>query len=225
MKPEFKLDIRETPTGDLMIKELRTGQSIPFDSSVSITILTKKTTTSEEIVKAFVHDHRTSDVINRFPIKTDGRYVVLHAVVPTVLPESEEYSRIIIYRDGNLYEAVGGHLEQVDVNILNENLEDSNLQVVKKDTFVLFNLWQCYLNYCKRLFEGECSKDSKCVDCNDEMTENRNLLWIFLNAIQYYMKLGEPAKAQELLENISGGCSTLCSNEMFSKDYNCGCGK
>lgn len=234
MVPKFQLDMQETFNGDIMVKELPDYSNvIPFDECVSITVLIKETTMSRQIEKAFIHDHRITDVMNRFFIKTDGRYIILHAVVPTkgwLDKQSEEdlkkFKTIIIYNNGELFLNSNGQLIQVELDILeDESLEESSIQVMKKDVFVLFNLWQCYLNYCKKLFEGECSKDTKCTDCKDELTENRNLLWIFLNAIQYYMKLGEPAKAQELLENISAGCNTLCSNEMFSKEYNCGCGK
>lgn len=224
MVPNFKLDIQETPRGDLMIKELRDPDMvIPFDSSVSITIVKRVTSIEETVVKAFVHDHRNEDVINKFHIKFDGRYVVTHAVVPTTL--SGDYPTQIVYQDGKLQKAVGGSLSPVDIDIFDTDLSDSNVQVMKKEAFVLYNLWQCYLNYCKKLFENECSKDTQCDDCNDELTANRNLLWIFLNTIQYLMQLGHPERAQDLLESITGGCNTLCSNEMFSKQYNCGCGK
>lgn len=232
MKKEFRLDIRETFNGDLMIKELRNPDfSLPLSDCVSVTTVIKKTTASEDFVKGFVHEHQNSDVINRFKIKYDGRYVVTHAVIPTekwVLENQEsiaQYSPILFFKDGNIYRY--GEAEPIDPMTLDEeSLASSNVQIEQKDVFVLFNLWQCYLNYCKKLFEGECSQDSNCDNgCDDELTKNRNLLWIFLNAIQYCMKLGMPDKAQELLENISGGCNTLCSNEMFSKDYNCGCGK
>lgn len=223
MKPEFRLDIRETPTGDLMIKELRDIDcSIPFEDSVSVTIVKRKTTTSEEVVKAFVHNHSVTDVINRFPIKYDGRYIIIHAIIPT--KSTGNFARTFLYSDGKLVEAVGGKQVEVGFEIFDIDLEDTNIQVMKKEAFVLYNLWQCYLNYCKRQFEQECSQNSHCNDCNNEFTEYRNLVWIFLNTIQYLMKLGRPEKAQELLEAITG-CNSFCSNEMFSKLYDCGCGK
>lgn len=232
MKAQFKLDIRETFDGNLMIKELRNPDcTIPHEDSVSITILKRKTSTEEEIIKAFIHDHSVTDIINKFIIVKDGRYVVTHAIVPTEQwlekqTNLTQYNRILIYTENGLSEYSNGRYTEVDPTELeDESLVSSNVQTVCKDIFVLFNLWQCYLNYCKKLFEGECSKNSKCDDsCDDELTQNRNLIWLFLNAIQYLVKLGRIEEAQELLEEISGGCNVLCSNEMFSKEYDCNCG-
>lgn len=234
MKAQFKLDIRETFDGNLMVKELRDpDMSLPFDECISITILTKKTSVEETIVKAFIHSHEVTDVINKFKISSDGRYIVTHAIVPTAgwlnkqiaLGKITDFSNLYVYSGSGLAQYLNGQYFPADLNTLDNLPEDSTVQVIKKETFVLYDLWQCYLNYCKKLFESECSQTSSCDNgCDDELTKNRNLIWVFLNTIQYLMKLGRPDEAQKLLEEISGGCNTLCSNEMFSKNYDCGCG-
>lgn len=231
---QVNINIHETVAGDLFVKELAYEQGfydtvIPFNKSVSITVLKRITSQKSEIVKAFIHKHHVTEVINKFKVKYDGWYEVTHIIVPTIdWAEQQETAPEKLYvSDGvKLYLYENGIITEIYID---EALEDTELESAvtaraQKSMFVLFNLWQCYLNYCKRMLEGECSKDNKCSDCNDEGTKNRHLIWIFLNAIQYHVHFGELEAAQELLENISG-CNTLCGNEMFSKLYDCGCGK
>lgn len=245
---ELNINIHETVNGDLFVKELAyqeeqyvtssaaqfTDNSVMFSASSSITVLKQFTSTTSTIVKAFVHDHSTTDVVNKFSVTTDGWYEIIHLVVPNSVwlaaaieqDVLSQYKSIYICDNDQLYKYENGALTETDIDILlaDEALKSSNIWMTEKDAFVLFNLWQCYLNYCKKMLEGECSQDSKCHGCDDELTKNRNLIWIFLNALQYYVKFGEMQKAQEFLENISG-CNSLCSNEMFSKEYDCGCAK
>ena len=246
---QLNINIHETVGGDLFVKELAYEQgayadaseeSFPlsspkFTQSASITVLTRHTSTSSDIVKAFVHDHHITEVSNKFPVQYDGWYEVTHLVIPNEnwLIEAEEkgaldnFTNIYICKDHQVYQFSNSQLALIDITevLESESLADSNIWVTKKNVFVLFNLWQCYLNYCKKMLESECSQDTQCSDCNNEFTKNRDLIWIFLNAIQYLVKFGEMPKAQELLENITGGCNTLCSSEMFMKQYDCGCGK
>lgn len=228
------INIHETVSGDIFVKEVVDekgfyGDTIPFDETMSITVLKRHTSASSEIVKAFIHNHQVTDVVNKFKVKHDGWYEVIHFVVPTLQAvEQLELTETPTYAsDGvTIYYCQNGISTETSIETIlgSQALDKVVTAVVNKSAFVLFNLWQCYLNYCKRMLEAECSKDSQCSDCNDEGTKNRHLIWIFLNAIQYYVKFGDFQTAQELLENISG-CNSLCSNEMFSKLYDCGCGK
>lgn len=231
---QVNINIHETVAGDLFVEELAHEQGfydkvIPFDKSVSITVLKRITSQKSEIVKAFIHDHHVTEVINKFKVKYDGWYEVTHIIVPTTdwIEQQTPTSEKFYISDGTvLYLYEGGTITEtcIDDALEDPEIESAVTAISQKSMFVLFNLWQCYLNYCKKLLESECSKDNRCSDCNDEGTKNRHLIWIFLNAIQYYVHFGELQAAQELLENISG-CNTLCSNEMFSKLYDCGCGK
>nr|DAU84813.1 MAG TPA: hypothetical protein [Caudoviricetes sp.] len=227
---ELNINIHETVAGDIFVKELAYEQgfykeTIPFEKSVSITVLRRNTTTKSEIIKAYIHNHKVTEVISKFKVKYDGWYDVIHFIVPLI--GSSEVANNKYCSDGNLIfsynngQPIGVPIETV---VADSTLALHVTALTQKSTFVLFNLWQCYLNYCKRILESECSKDTHCIDCSDEGTKNRNLIWIFLNAIQYYVKFGNLQAAQELLENISG-CNSLCSNEMFSKLYDCRCGK
>lgn len=231
---QVNINIHETVAGDLFVKELAYEQGfydevIPFNKSVSITVLKRITSQKSEIVKAFIHKHHVTEVINQFKVKHDGWYEVTHIIVPTIdwIEQQETAPEKFYVSDGTtLYLYESGVITEVHISDALEDLEleSAVTAIAQKSVFVLFNLWQCYLNYCKRMLEDECSKDSSCSGCDDEGTKNRYLIWIFLNAIQYYVHFGELQAAQELLENISG-CNTLCSNEMFSKLYDCGCGK
>ncbi len=232
---QLNINIHETIAGDLFVKELAYEQSyydkvIPFDKSVSITVLKRNTSQISEIVQAFIHNHIVTEVSNKFKVKYDGWYDITHIILPTLKwVEQQEIPPTKMYAsDGTTVFLVdNGTVTETTVETLlnDQELQVSSVGLVQKSVFVLFNLWQCYFNYCKRMLESECSKDRACAnDCNDEGTKNRNLIWIFLNALKYHVHFGNLQAAQELLENISG-CNTLCSNEMFSKLYDCGCGK
>ena len=228
--------------GDLFVKELAYQEgayasskderdSVLFTESCSITVLIQHTSTSEAVLKAFIHDHSSADVSNKFDITDDGWYEIVHLVIPTTawLEDNENldgYETIYVTDGSEVYKYENGELTEIDITEVydDESLASSSTWMVKKDVFVLYNLWQCYLNYCRKMLESECSQDSGCPECDNELTKNMRLIWIFLNAIQYLVKLGEFQRAQEFLEEISG-CNTLCSNEMFSKTYDCGCGK
>lgn len=233
---DLNINIHETVGGNIFVKELAYDEGfydkvIPFNKSVSITVLKRVTTLESEIVKAFIHDHSVTDVTNEFSVTYDGRYDITHFIIPTtswleIEENKESVSGTIYVSDGKLlYTYTDGILTEttIDDAIVDENLSSEVTAIVEKSVFVLFNLWQCYLNYCKKMLESECSKNNKCADCSDEGTKNRSLIWIFLNALQYYVKFGKLQEAQQLLEELSG-CNTLCSNEMFTKLYNCGCG-
>jgi len=224
--------IYETVAGDLFVEELPQEElykKVPFKDSVSFIILKRITSQSSEIVETFIHEHKTSTISHIFKIKHDGRYEVIHLVVPTIEWITNHPVGLVpkyFYYEHSLSLARPDNTTQVDMEDVLEDpdLEDRVMGLTRKDIFTVFNLWQCYFNYCKKMLESECSKDTKCLDCNDESSYNKNLIWIFLSAIQYYIHFGEFQSAQELLENISG-CNSLCSNKMFSKLYNCGCGK
>lgn len=227
---ELNINIHETVAGDIFVKELAYEQGfykeiIPFEKSVSITVLKRNTTAKSEIVKAYIHNHKVTEVINKFKVKYDGWYDIIHFIVP-LIGSSEDLHNQYCSDGTQLFKYNNGQPIGVPIEaaLADNSLSLSTTAITQKSTFVLFNLWQCYLNYCKRMLEAECLKNTPCIECNDEGSKNRNLIWIFLNAIQYYVRFGNLQAAQELLENISG-CNSLCSNEMFSELYDCRCGK
>lgn len=235
---DLNINVQELVNGDILVTETAYGDgfytdsTVGFDESVSVTMLKDK---DYGTVKAYIHEHNSTDVSNTFSVTDDGHYTVEHFVVPTMTWWNRVYEEgtltdwypvfvsdgvtLYLYEEGNFHELTPEAVYAMAVT----SSHHPNVWTASKHVFVIFNLWQCYLNYCRRMLESECSKDSKCSDCDSELMKNLSLLWILLNAIQYYIDLGEFSNAQEFLESISGGCNTLCRNEMFAKDYNCGC--
>lgn len=220
------LDIIETPYGDLYIGENNdVYNSIGFFDTVSITVLKRNTTKGNEVLKAYIHDHSIPKVSNTFDIEHDGWYDVFHLIIPKGKPKTKD---VVYFYDGELME--GNNKSSTPICVTDiielEDIGSKALSFCKESVFILYNLWQCYFNYCKRILESECTKRSRCgSDCNTEEFKNMHLIWIFLNTIRYCVELGDMHKAQKLLEDITLGCNTLCSNEIFSKEYDCGCGK
>jgi hypothetical protein len=212
----------------------QTKGSYLYSNCQSVTVVERITSSTHFIEAAIVHDHSNIEVSNKVSIKNDGWYRIWQIVLPTqawaewaiesgVVSQTDEF---YVISDNKIYKNNNMVFEEVDVKDLldPEVLEKNEIPGTFKDTFVLYNLWQCYLNYCRALLADECLEVTNCeTSCDDNITQNRNLIYIFLNAIQYYVYFGQFEDAQDLLEQLSG-CNTLCSNEMFSKDYNCGCG-
>lgn len=241
------INIHEQVNGDIFIKEIslqekkyaeslaqQTKDKVLFEQSASICVIKKITSEKEEILYAFVHDHKVNDVVNKAVVKTDGWYKIWQFIIPNKKwldwavgnNMLSGYDTVYIVDDNKLYKYDAETLSEVAIENLLADKTVNNVWHIEKDTFVIFNLWQCYLNYCKKMLNNECSDTSKCDNtCDDEMTKNRSLIWLFLNVIQYYIHFGMFDEAQKFLESITGGCNTLCQNEMFTKDYDCKCGK
>lgn len=235
---DLNINVLETVRGDIAVKETAyddgfySDDVVGFDESASVSILLDK---SFSTIGAYIHNHGNTNVVNKFSIDSDGFYIVNHFVIPTMDWWNRRYGDgtlsnwyPIFVTDGvTLYQYEEGNFQETTPEAVysasTTSSHNPSVWATNKNVFAIYNLWQCYLNYCRKMLEEECSKDSICLDCDSELFKNMKLLWIFLNAIWYYVKFGEFYKAQEFLDKITNGCNTLCHNEIFSKDYNCGC--
>lgn len=217
----MEIQVNELLNGDLRVTELAQSQNwygentVKWNESVTITVLEKHTVSAVTIEKAFLNNHSTGfGVINTFIVTDDGWYRIYNIILP--IKNTGNY-----YFNSGIFNSTD---KEISVEDLIADIDNVSFHSTK-DVFVIYNMWQCYLNYCKKLLEGECTKDSKCPEsCDNELSRNRNLIWIFLNALQYYVHFGRFEDAQKFLERISG-CNGICHNEIFMKTYDCGCGK
>jgi hypothetical protein len=64
---------------------------------------------------------------------------------------------------------------------MERNIEGTTIKKCKVEIFFTGNLQQCYINYCKRIFENSLNK----CDFESEDTYARDFIWMTLNILDY----------------------------------------
>lgn len=204
-----------------------------YSDTVSVDIIqwngTQETTYDDPVYTI----HEDQDEPATIDIDKDGWFTVVHMVLPSQdWFESAESSTlelysIVYYTDGeNIYKYVDGSTSTVDAEeIIEVNTEDTTLSRVTKDYVSICYLQQCYINYCKQIFED--SAFTTCWNKNDdsENSYKRDLVWMAINVIKYLVKCGQLFEAQRIIE-VMDGCNGLCpADDETSTTSGCGCSK
>ncbi len=256
---EFKIDICNSPQGDITILDLSKeyGQYLNDDevdsSTYEDTLLFKYSDTvtvnsliqmgTEEIkfIDAIIHEHEKVDsVIYKddsctFTVTKDGYYKLDHFIFPTITwynwykeSASDEYKekvyRIYIIDEGVIKKEVDGELVETTLKeVLEMNPEGASIQRETIDTFYTGNLMQCYINYCKKLFDNLINKCRNSLN-NDDMYA-RDFIWMTLNIIDYLVQFEQYAEAERIIEEFNT-CGGFCNQSSLSnKSHGCGCAK
>ena len=222
---DLSIDLRETVSGGIEVTETYGyHDEDAYKASVSISILfdgyddlTKPLTFS-----GAQHTSYGQKVVTTLKPKKDGFYTVFHVIIQSLGSiNPNKPPRGVYVSDGEKIYYYDDQSKQTVVTLQEwfaDPLGFLNTERTKSTFFTMYNLWQCYFNYCRRLLE-RCA--DRCDTCGDMY--NMNLLWILMNALQFYVEQSDVTKAKELLSMLTG-CNSLCTNEMFSRDYDCGCG-
>jgi hypothetical protein len=72
----------------------------------------------------------------------------------------------------------------VEIDELLRNPSNTNINIISKEVFSICFLWECYINYCKEILS---SKLSKCSTLSDDAKFNRDVVWMAINVIKYYL--------------------------------------
>ncbi len=221
----MRADIQVLDNGDLQL--FRSWEDVGFltaDNTAILTVLKKVNTSGKVVRQYYITPYTTgADLSNTFNLDEDGWYNLAVYTIP-LIPGDDEFVSYQISNNKFIDPKTGDDIS-IDnfIKYIIPNLQ--NKVGYSKDTFQVFNLMHCYINYCNMLLEGECSKESLCPDsCDNEAAKNRDLIWVLLNTFNYMLKFGMFADAQKLMERISG-CNGICTKGMFDKTYNCGCKK
>lgn len=86
-----------------------------------------------------------------------------------------------------------------------------------KHTFATCNLQKCYYKFCQSYLQNLCTGK-----CSQQNIQNRDIIWMALNTINYLLDLERYAEAQSILEEINR-CSGLC-NKISVKQGGSSCG-
>ena len=238
---EFSIDIHTKITGEITVEDYSKeyGQYIDEDLEVTTSYDSYKyseSATLNTIIKMGIGEATLIDVLlNKhtedldsctFNVRDDGYYVVDHIILPNMdwyenaSEEYKEYYETIYVTDGEkIFKEVEGGLQEASVKeILERNIEGTTIKKCKVDVFFTGNLQQCYINYCKKIFD---SLLNKCVSENPD-TFARDFIWMTLNIIDYLIGFKQFMEAERIL-SMFRTCGGFCDCHEHNRHLNCGC--
>lgn len=191
----------------------------------------------EEIKKYAVEDHEVCCLDQHtFELDKDGLYKVARFIIPTRewVEAYLDSDPVNILYDKIHYINESGKLCYWEDNKFYEDFEISSLLDIEitsrttilrgdKNTFAIYHLNKCFNTLVKDLLyklrgTGNCSNSEI-----EALQMDRDIVWMFLNAIKYALELGRLFEAQRLLEQLNT-CNTICTNTKPTKRKNgCGC--
>lgn len=222
------------------------SQIVEIDGESTLKYKYSKTTTLNTILKVnmneavlqdvLIHTHEDDVDICNFHVDEDGYYIVNHFVLPTkewydqyLINQDEELSQFIsngIYfvENNKLYKVVDGEIKETEVKeLLERNYEGTNILHCKIDIFFNGNLQQCYINYCKKIYDSLINK-CKTKESDDDIWA-RDFIWMTLNIIDYLVGFQQFMEAERIIEEFKT-CGGFCQQTIDNKTHvDCGCSK
>lgn len=242
---EFNIDVCTQPDGLIIIRDFSKeyGQylsddvdimvshdAIKYKHTATLNCITRMTSNTITLVDVLLEEHKEDKLDSAyFRIDKDGYYVIDHIVLPTTewleeAPEEcfKEYETIYVTDKEKLYKVVEGELIECTIKeVMERNIDGTTLMKCKLDVFFTGHLQECYINYCKNVFDSL----SKCAPVNrDYDTYARDFIWMTLNIIDYLIGFKQYLEAQRLLEMFQT-CNGFCNDRKLHgfKSKSCGC--
>lgn len=180
---EFSIDIHNSPNGEITIEDfsreygqyidenleiITSYDSYKYSECVTINTITKIGTCDITLIDVLLNKHSEELDSCTFKVKKDGYYVIDHFIIPNMQwlenasDEYKAYYETIYITDGQkLYKVKDGDLEECTIKeIMERNVEGTTIKKCKIEVFFTGNLQQCYINYCKKIFNaglGNCA--------------------------------------------------------------------
>lgn len=220
------------------IEEVDGVSTLKYKYSKTVTLNTiLKVNIDEAILQdVLIHTHEDNVDVCNFHVDEDGYYVINHFVLPTkewydsyLQSQDQELKNFIkegIYfiQDNKLKKVVNNEIQDAEVKeLLERNYEGTNILHCKIDVFFNGNLQQCFINYCKKLYD---SLLNTCKPSNyDSDIYARDFIWMTLNIIDYLVGFKQFLEAERIIEQFKS-CGGFCQNTDTHKNYSsCGCSK
>lgn len=245
MKMEFNIDICTQPDGLIIIRDFSkeygqylsddvdiqvSHEALKYKHTATLNCITRVTSKSISLVDVLLEEHVENKLdAAYFRIDKDGYYIVDHIVLPTFdwlkeAPEEcfNEYDTIYVTDKEKLYKIVNNELVECTIKeVMERNIEGTTLMKCRIDVFYTGHLQECYINYCKKVFNSF----NKCVPTDrDYDTYARDFIWMTLNIIDYLISFKQYLEAQRLLEMFNS-CNGFCNDRQLHglKSKSCGC--
>lgn len=222
-------------TGDntVSVRNYTFAESITLDAITGISSEETETYETSEVVP---HTDVDSTV---FELKHDGLYKITHIIIPTVSwltkaksldPDSLKLYTSIYYFDSTTekwyqYNVDTQTSQEVTVSQILE-VNDTGSTLIRSDSYT-FNL--CYLTKCNADLSIKILTDSTlCYDNGYQYNRFlRDMIWMGMNVIKYYLESNLYIQAQAVLEKMTG-CGTICGDitgTAIEGGIDCGCTK
>lgn len=245
MVPSFSIKNKEKNIIIITGLTMSTDEYLPEDSwvnsyynfkysdCITINIIQRITTsdTSVYITLFNMHDILLDESIVELP--QDGLYGVTHIILPTVdwlkttIQDDptfiEEYKEVYVTDGAKIYKYFDGqYLEITSEQILEIPTDKTTISKASNYTFSIWKLQECFIFLCNKIFQTGMLKCSKYVDTN--LTMKRDIAWMTINVIKYYLGFGQLYEAQRVLEQINY-CQGLCGDlsSTYKNIFDCGC--
>ena len=243
---EFSIDIHTELNGKVVIEDYSReyGQyigeesevvisydSYKYSQSATLNCITKISLDKTTFEQAIFNEH-TEELDNcEFLAKSDGYYVIEHIILPTLewletaSDEYKEYYETIYVTDlEKCYKVTENGLVECSVQeVMERNIEGTTIKKCKIDVFFTGHLQECYINYCKKLYNSLlniCATNEY-----NELIYARDFIWMTLNIIDYLIGFKQFMEAERLLSTFHN-CGGLCNDKQLhghKPRLSCGC--
>lgn len=163
--------------------------------------------------------HETSDDENIIAVDYDGLYKIIHYILPT----KSWTDRANLQQDVYFYDNEKFYLRHnnVDEEIgIEDLLEQENLILGIETFFMMYFIKRCFTEVVKKILSAQ--KDCKTRNL-ENFKEQRDLMNMFINVIQYLTEFGKLLEAQLYIEKFFK-CNTICNKPISEvTNYDCGC--
>ena len=241
---EFSVDIHTQLDGKIIIEDfskeydqyidentevITSFDSFKYSETATLNCIVKVSSDSVTLIDALLNDHTTDNDTCHFKVMKDGYYKIDHIIIPNIKwlnnasYEYLNYYETIYVTDGDkIFKLVDDKLEECSIKeVMERNVEGTTIQKCKIDVFYTGHLQECYINYCKRLF------DDLLNSCNKENPDvfARDFIWMTLNIIDYLIGFKQFMEAERLLSMFQT-CGGFCDDKKlhgYKPRCSCGC--
>lgn len=197
-----------------------------------IDVLVYKNLDTETIKQSVISDVGET---NSVTVPNDGWYVISHILLPTKtwfdfaqpLGGVFDTYAAVYYIDtatSKYYKYVDSASTEVTLKeVVDRNVLNTTISSYVQNYFSVFYLLHCYITVSEKLLTAniKCSNDNL-----KELTFDRDVIWMTVNIINYYVSLNDLDGATLLLNRLDF-CNGLCRkvNVSLTSSSGCGCSK
>lgn len=240
---EFSVDIHTQINGEITIEDfskeymqyidedvevVTTFDLFKYSESATLNSVIKLGLCDAVLIDVLINNHSEDLDSCTFKVTDDGYYIIDHIVLPNMKwyenasEEYKNYYETIYVTDGEkLYKEVEEELVECTVKeVLERNTEGTTIKKCKIDVIFTGNMQQCYINYCKKIFNNllnQCYKKE-----NDYDIYARDFIWMTLNIIDYLVGFKQFMEAQRIIEMFQS-CGGFCKKGTEHRQVSCGC--